>query len=144
MKMCCSFALIKKNVIEKTEAVMEMGSFTIRDFSKDISDFCDRLFSDKEPRGDMMALAAEGIDVHRCLSAFGTEESAVMIEQCAGCIVKDRMGDLLEDILLDIRMIGPAVLTDTSPVDCFHFDIERILFLEFIKNDQILFVYVGK
>ena len=78
MKMCCSFALIMKNVIEKTETVMETGPFTIRDFSKGISDFCDRLFSDKELLGDMVAFTAEGIDVHRCLSASGTEKSFLM------------------------------------------------------------------
>jgi hypothetical protein len=54
------------------------------------------------------------------------------------------MGDLFKDILLDIRMIASAVLTDTSPVDCFHFDIERLLLDELGQDDQILFVYVGK
>jgi hypothetical protein len=36
MKMRSGFTLIMKHIIEKTEAVMKIGSFTIRDFSKGI------------------------------------------------------------------------------------------------------------
>ena len=36
-----------KHIIEKTEAVMKIGSFTIGDFSKGISDLCNCFFPPK-------------------------------------------------------------------------------------------------
>ena len=92
----------------------------------------------------MVIFAAEGIILHGCPSALGTEKPSVMVKDRAGLIVEDRMGDLLEDILLDRSMIRSASLTDTSPVLGLYFDIERVLFFELVQNAKILFVYIRK
>ena len=85
MKMRCGFALIMKNIIEKTEAVMEIGTFTIGDFSKGISDFCDRLYSDKELFGIFAVIVREDICV--CDICFGikSRRRSIKTENTAGC-----------------------------------------------------------
>ena len=83
MKMCCGFALIMKNIIEKTKAVMEIGPFTIRDFSKGISYFCDRLFSDKELLGIFIVIVREDICVSDICFGIKSRRRSVKTENAA-------------------------------------------------------------
>ena len=83
MKMRCGFALIMKNIIEKTEAVMEIGTFTIGDFSKGISYFCDRLFSDKELLGIFIVIVQEDICVRDICFGIKSRQRCINTENAA-------------------------------------------------------------
>ena len=83
MKMCCGFALIMKHIIEKTEAVMKIGPFTIRDFSKGISDFCNCLLSDKELLGIFAVIIRKDICISDICFGIKSRRRSVKTEDGA-------------------------------------------------------------
>ena len=85
MKMRGSFCLIMRHIIHKTIAVMEIGPFTIRDFSKGISDFCDRLFSDKELLGIFAVIIRKDICVCDICFRIKSRRRSIKTENTAGC-----------------------------------------------------------
>ena len=84
MKMRGGFALIMKHTIEKTIAVMKIGPFTIRDFSKGISDFCYGLFSDKELLGIFIVIVREDICISDICFGIKSRRRSVKTENAAG------------------------------------------------------------
>ena len=84
MKMRGGFALIMKNIIEKTEAVMKIGPFTIRDFPKGISDFCNGLLSDKKLLRIFAVIVWENICVSDICFGIKSRRRSVKTENAAG------------------------------------------------------------
>ena len=83
MKMRGGFALIMKNIVEKTKAVMKIGPFTISDFSKGISDLCNCFFPDKELLGIFIVIVREDICVSDICFGIKSRQRCINTENAA-------------------------------------------------------------
>ncbi len=93
---------------------------------------------------DVPSCRAEGILLHLRLSAFRTDEAAVAVEKDTFFPVVDLVRDLLEDILLDCFVVGPASFTAAPSVPDHDFDKNSILLPLFGEDKHIFFRNTGK